>query len=655
MKKLLQWIGKQIAYGSMRASGRAGDWMGDKPTSATFTPASGSSSGGTVEPGKTYRPDEDFESIDSTPVMNPIIQFTEAVKDVKVADDNPFKGAKVSEAWLFEGKFDERGKLLESSVPDVPGYRITHVKGHDQFKEAINTSELKVAQIPVVASKMIEAKRAHLERIEKLKEAGLIKEDSFGQDLGSLTQYDPNQYTEYTPTYGGPFFKQLYLTDYLMMHSRAFEQWNHHPLAKRIISLFGQYAFGRRFQWRIKDKKKEKAWEDFDKKHNLRHRVSKFWVPEYILFGEHFIDKKTWQSIDPSTIWDIITDPDDITDVYYYHQQYSTAYQQFTGSQVKGVAGSANVKAQDFIIRQLPFKQIIHIRRNCTSFEKRGRSILFPILGWLKRIKDLYDAQVVAAWLSACFIWDDEIDGNAADIQAHIAKYNTMPTTGSVFAHNKMIKRQPMAAAQGAAKAGDSVGDELLAFIATAVGIPKDFFNIMGGGGGSRATALVGAEPFTKVIEEIQADIEYLLLDIAAEVIPDYKDGDVEFIFPSVTKDSTTETAKNIMAGEAAGYMAKETAAQMFAAEMNMTTYDWDDEKGKMDDEANAAMIDPAGALANAGPAQYDVPGAPGMPGSPGSNGAAAASKTLPETPISKQSPIHGEGKQRLKSQMGNL
>jgi len=664
MKRLLQWIGRQIELGRNSAKSNPGDWMQEQPISATATPASVSKRGGKIDPSDTYNPDEAFEAIDSSPILNPIVQFVEAVKGKDVADDNPFKGAKVSEAYLFEGKFSESGKLLESNVPNVPPYRITHVKGNENFLAAINESEAKLDETPVKAAAAREGIRVNHERLAKLKAGGLLREakvleDSFSSGDGPLTQYDPNQYTEYTPTYGGPFFKQLYLTDYLMMHSRAFEQWNHHPLAKRIINLLAQYSFGRRFQWRLKDKNKEKAWEDFDKKVKLRHRLSKFWVPEYLLFGEMFVDKKLWQSIDPSTIWDIITDPDDITDVYYYHQQYSTAYQQYTGMNVKGVPGAATQKSQDFIIRQLPYKQIIHIRRNCTSFEKRGRSVLFPILGWLKRINDLYSAEVVAAWLSACFIWDDEINGSAADIQAHVAKYNQMPVTGSVFAHNQMIKRTPMAAAQGA-KSGSAtgVGDELLTFIATAVGIPKDYFNVMGGGsGGSRAGSLVGAEPFTKVIEEIQADIEFLLLSIAEDVIPGYQDGDIEFIFPSVTKDTTTETVKNVMAGEAAGYMAKQTAAQMFAAELDMTTYDWDEEQGKMDDEKTQAALDPAGALANAGPAQYDVPGAPGMPGSNGAatNGAAKANASLPETPISKQSPIHGQGKQRLKQQMGNI
>ena len=35
------------------------------------------------------------------------------------------------------------------------------------------------------------------------------------------------------------------------------------------------------------------------------------------------------RAIDPSTVWEIVTDPEDIENVYYYHQQFATQYQVF--------------------------------------------------------------------------------------------------------------------------------------------------------------------------------------------------------------------------------------------------------------------------------------------------------------------------------------
>ncbi len=205
------------------------------------------------------------------------------------------------------------------------------------------------------------------------------------------------------------------------MHTLAFFTWNHNPIAKRIIDLLAQYTFGRRFKVSIKDARKKKCWEDFDRKYAIRENVSKFWIREYCIYGEIMLNTDTWQLIDPSTVWDIITDPDDIKNVYYYYQSYPTAYQMFTGFKVKGAPGSEKVPGQEYIIRELPAYKVLHHRGNCVSNEKRGRSLLFPILGWLKRIRDLYNAIVIRQWLLSCFIWDDTVKGSAAEIATHAA------------------------------------------------------------------------------------------------------------------------------------------------------------------------------------------------------------------------------------------
>ena len=358
---------------------------------------------------------------------------------------------------------------------------------------------------------MIASHKAWTEALKEFKKRGLIENsfDDSGWEWGSGgSVYDPNQYTEFAPTYGGPFFKQLYLTDYLRMHSLAFEAWNHNPIAKRIIELMAQYAFGRRFKVRILDPKKEKLWEDFDNQFQIRENMSSYWIREYCIYGELMLNMDTWMLIDPSTVWDIITDHDNLRNVYYYYQSYPTAYQQFTGIRVASVPGSDKVRSQEYIVRQIPAYKVIHKKGNCVSNEKRGRSLLFPVLGWLKRVKDLYNAIVVRQWLLSCFIWDDTVKGNAADIAAHASQYSRMPTAGSTFVHNESVVRQPMAAIDAGGGKGSSagIGSEIIAFIATAVGIPKEFLNVISQGGGSRVCALTVAGRL-KVIERRLSDI----------------------------------------------------------------------------------------------------------------------------------------------------
>jgi hypothetical protein len=590
----------------------------------------------------SYTPDEDFEKL-QRPVRNPVLAFHEALtcEDTnKLPDDHPFKGKKVEveEAWMYEGCVNERGallrdkKLLESRGIIFP-FRVRQVEGKEYVRMIKESTKLH-EKMPSYARSVREAKR---DLINNLKASRLLEDTDFAQD-GMTTPFDSAQYTEYTPLYGGPFNKQLYITDYLTMHARAFEQKNHHPIAKRIIDVMAQYSLGRRFKVRWKDKKKEKVWNDFNHDFNIIHRCSEFWIKEYLLYGELMINKDNWQSIDPSTVWDIITDPDDITDVFYYYQTYSTAYQTFTGFRVPGEPGSEKQPGVKYIIRQIPAHQVIHIKGNVVSQEKRGRSILFPILGWLKRIKDLYDAQVIRAQLQACFLWDDTIDGSAADVSAHIASYASMPTKATFFAHNKAIERKAMAAIPGGERSAAGVGDEILAFIATSVGIPKDFFNIIAQGGGSRATALVGSEPFEKVIEDLQAKFERLLLQIAEEIMESkgiqYEEGDVEFIFPSVTKDTTSEAIKNISLCEELGYFDHEMAAEMCAAELNVTNYDFDvvAKRQKQQQKENPELFMNSAANKNGA-------------GDPPTDG------SVPND----VSPIHGQGKNNLKGQLDTL
>lgn len=605
-----------------RQNRRAGNWM-DAPGESHRIPK------GVNVPlpmgASAYDPDKEFVELATTPVKNPVHEFHKAFMEGKV---------EVEEAWLYEGRVDYRGRMIESKVP----YRIRHVTGAE-LKEAMQRADGMFKESKARAERLAETKRRHLAAVESLKKQHLL-EDGFNTDV-ITTAYAPEQFTEFTPLYSGPFNKQLYIHDYLSMHAKAFQAKNHNPIAKRIIDVLAQYAFGRRFKVRIKDEKKKNAWMQFNRQHKIIHKFSEFWIREYLTYGELMIDKLKWQSIDPSTVWDIITDPDDISMVYYYYQCYSTAYQTFTGYKVKGApAGGDKAAPEKFIIRQLPSQQVIHTRGNVVSQEKRGRSILFSVLGWLKRVNDLYNAEVIRAQLQASFIWDDTIKGSAADVQAHAATYSTMPVAASVFAHNEAVERKPMPAMTEGTRGGGGVSDELLSLIATAVGIPKEFFNVIGAGGGNRATALVSAEPFEKAVEDLQAKGENLLLAIAEEALTqaglDYEEGDVEFTFPSVTRDTTSETIKNIGTGQTMQWIADETAAEMYAAEMNITTFDYKTEKGKIaEDKENGIdpLMPPSGRFGN-----QPAPGG-------------IDDGSVPDD----VSPIHGTGKKNLKGQLNRI
>ncbi len=560
--------------------------------------------------GRDYDPDSIVDSF-KQPVMNPMIAFHEALAangdSSKCSKGNPFAGQKVEvkEAWVMEGQVDEYGTLLIDEKireairsPWPQPLRMRHVRSNEAYVQLYEKAKAVHKKQPERAAHVRESIAKRWQALQKLKEDGFVG-DSF-LDASTNSSFDPNQYSEYAPLVGGPYFRQLYIYDFLKQVAYAFEAQNHNPLAKAIIRILVQYALGRRFEIRIDDEQKEAVWNEYEERVQYTRNVCEFWGKEAEIYGDFIYDWQGGFSVDPSTIWDIITDPERINQEYYYYQSYPTAYQMFTGYSVPGEPGSADQAAAEYIIRQIPAFKLQHMKLNCVSNEKRGRSTLFPILGWLKRIKDLYNAQVIREWLYSCFMWDVTIDGNQADVSNYVQNNAAVPLPGSRHVHNKTIEMKPLPAIEtGSGKGGSGVGEELMCFIAVACGIPKEFLNITStGGGGSRAQALTSAEPFTKMIEDIQSRWEWFTTQIFKNVIEaaglKYAEGDVEITFPSVTKDTTSETLKNLTICEEMKWFDHKTCAEMAAKEMNITNFDWDKVMAEIKKQERAGFGTPA-------------------------------------------------------------
>ena len=208
------------------------------------------------------------------------------------------------------------------------------------------------------------------------------------------------------------------------------------------------------------------------------------------------------------------------------------------------------------------------------------------------------------------------------------------------FVHNEAVTREVVNAGAGAARgSGGSTSADVLSFIATGLGFPKDFFNVIAQSGGNRATALVAAEPFTKVIEDNQADFEFLLHQLAKAEWErnglEYDEDDIEFMFPSVTKDTTSEAVKNITIGESQGYISRETAGSMYAQEMGITTYEYEEQQQQLKDEqARGDLLGP-------------TPAPPGRTG--GDNPDDTNDGGIGD------SPIHGQGKGDVEDSLNDL
>jgi len=561
--------------------------------------------------------------------------YKEACKAIESGD------AKVEDAILFCGRFNKDGMMLrESDVAGGKPYRLVRVKGDGAYREAM--AHLKES-FTRLRKRLSESKRRSKAKEGAMDSVGFgmgIGGGSFysNSDLGSNMSMDPNQFTEFTPWFSGPYYKNLPYA-YFPGMAAAREAANHNPVAKRIIDLLCQYALGRGFDIRCNNEKTAEIWKVYQKTNRIQHKLRKHWAREYLVDGEIFVDKIRMVTVDPSTIMDIVCEGygEYIDRVLYYQQMYQTATQVWSGIKVPGVAGSVDTKFGRWIIRQIPYDQIVHIKTNCTSQEKRGRSVLYPILGWLKKLKDLYTAQVLGEQLRASFVWDDEVKGDQADVNAHGSKYAYIPVAPSIFVHNESVVRKPLAPMAGVTSGGaNNIGQELLSFLATAVGIPKDHFNVISSAG-SRATAIVGSEPFTKVIEDLQEDLTDLLDQLIENFCErhglEYDEDEWQVVFPAVTKDTVSEYVKNVATAEASGYISKRRAATMVAQELECDNYDFDREQKEMADDQK----------------MQDLENPPLLPA--GRFGAPA----VPADGADDDNPVHGSGKQDIKDQHSNL
>ena len=321
---------------------------------------------------------------------------------------------------------------------------------------------------------------------------------------------------EYTPMMAGAFSKQLYLFDYLVMHSRAFEMWNHNPIAHQIVKVTTYFVLGRGVQVQFKNPDAQKHWDSFVQRNDFYHRLTT-WSDMLTRDGELMVNiikdpiniSGTIQvrAIDPSTIWEIITDPEDIEKVYYYHQQYPTQYQTFYNE------NTLNIPSTKYVIHQFPAAEILHYKINCNANEKRGRSDLFPVMTWLKRIKDFYTARVIRAIMQSTIVWKAILKGSDTDVQAYIDKFGTTPPlSGSLHVENESSTLSPMTVDLKAADARDD-GESLINLISIGTGIPKEYLGV--GDKSTRATALVASEPGYKKFQARQELFKKIVTDIA--------------------------------------------------------------------------------------------------------------------------------------------
>jgi hypothetical protein len=397
------------------------------------------------------------------------------------------------------------------------------------------------------------------------------------------------------PSTNSPYSKQMLFADYLDMNRKSFEAATRNPLGKRIVRLIPQFVLGRSLLVTIpKQPKYQEEWDMFWKKNKMKLR-SKQIFRELLIYGEIFLryfrlppgtpGGLAVRSIDPITIWDIITNPDDLEDVYYYHQQYVISN---FSAPVTSFYGRTSLPPATLVIRQIAANEIDHFKINSTSSEKRGRSELFAILGYLQRFRQFVDDRLLLSKVRSMFAIDVSVEGQQRDVDAAEAQFVTPPGTGSVIVHNKNVAID-FKSAQAADSTSAAADAELfLKVIAVGAGVSQSFLGV-GGAEGTRAGALIQTEPDVKNFEDYQEMVQGILEMAADRVFIDAQQRrglkvlstppEVGVTFPSIAQEDRSSKLKDVGFSESMSWLSKRRAANIAADEFKLNDYDYDTEQ----------------------------------------------------------------------------
>lgn len=380
------------------------------------------------------------------------------------------------------------------------------------------------------------------------------------------------------PSLASPYAKQMLFADFLDMHRKSFDAATRNPIAKRIVDIVPQFVLGRGVAGVIGSKDHQQAWDEFWLRNRMKLRL-KGLLRELLIYGEIFNryfrtkDGLVVRQLDPATIWDIYTDPEDLENVHFYHQQYVVLQNLNIPGGVPGVPPST------LVIRQIPATEIDHFTINSTSSEKRGRSQLFAILGYLQRFREFANDRVLLNKMRAMFALDVSVEGTQEDLSAAESQFSTPPGTGSVLVHNAGVKVEFKNANNNANEAKTD-GELLLKIIAVGAGVSEQFLGVTSTA--SRAGALIQTEPDVKNFESYQELVEEMLGRAAVRVFTSASlknpEQAMEFTFASIAQEDRSTKLKDIAFAEAMDYFTKARSAAMAAREFQITTYDYDTE-----------------------------------------------------------------------------
>jgi len=445
--------------------------------------------------------------------------------------------------------------------------------------------------------------------------------ESFKEDFGRATAADGSYVgsPDFVPTMGGPFNKQLYLTGMLQAKALAYYHYNHSPICKNIVHTIRDFTLGRGWRADVKCKDKTKQgvalalWRAFEDANELYEQMRylsvdlsldgeiMFWkLPNnaaritYKLAPSQQIPRAALprvRLIDTSSIYEIITYPEDILRPLFYVQLTTTSYSMYSAKDQ-----GAPVPTIKFIFQHIPADQVIHHKINVVTGEKRGRGDLFQIIPFAKRLTDVVDYKIIQEMKNCAWGIDTTVEtGDQTDIDKYIESVKEaegetgVAPAGSEFVHTAKVKRQYLANSTTSSAQSDAFR-WVANMISAGSRIPYNYWGFQDAAGTTKASAETAVEPVEKFFESRQIDYEIILKKLARWLFDLYElpEAELEVTFPDIKKELRSNKFNDLTLAQTNQWFAKERCAEIAAKEMSITDYDFSSESAKINAEGDA-------------------------------------------------------------------
>jgi len=322
------------------------------------------------------------------------------------------------------------------------------------------------------------------------------------------------------------YMKDVQPAVYLEIHNDCYEAYNANPLAASIVEMITNFTLGRGLVVSATNRRVQRVLDAFwrDPDNHMDERIYTI-STELSIYGEQFIrffvnpidgSVKIGQ-IDPSTIDEIETDPDNIEKPLRFHQRPVGPSATIPGDPSPTQRGVLDTEGRWFEAGREVAQFSIHKVSNA----KRGRSDLATLLPWLRRYKDWLTDRVRLNKYKTAFLWDVKLMGaDAKAIDLKRMQYAYPPEPGSVIIHNES---EIWSAVKPEVNANDveSDGRAIKLMILAGAGLPEHY--LADGGNANRATAAEMSLPTLLKFQRRQQVIEYILRTVLDRVILEAK------------------------------------------------------------------------------------------------------------------------------------